>query len=199
MIFLINWLTEFSKVSEVSQGYVTVSQPINYYQNIAIFCFLFYIGQTRMLVLNYLFAKPMTRARYFCAGALEPDSNISHFALSMPIYTHFTSPIRRYADIMVHRLLAATFKTRLNQIRKIPKRPKWIVETVSSIATHCNLQKYHAKKAGDASSDLYLAHYIEQHQPCIEEAVVVDAKERTFDVIVIKTGSVVRLYTNVIY
>lgn len=152
-----------------------------------------------MLVLNYLFAKPMTRARYFCAGAVEPDCDISHFALSMPIYTHFTSPIRRYADIIVHRLLVSTFKKGLNQVRQIPKRPKWIVAAVSSIATNCNLQKYNAKKAGDASSDLHLAHYIEQHQPCIEEAVVVDAKERTFDVIVIKTGSIVRIYTSVIF
>lgn len=152
-----------------------------------------------MLVLNHLFAKPMMRARYFCPGVLGPNCDISHFALSMPIYTHFTSPIRRYADIMVHRLLVAMFKKRLNRIRQIPKSPKWLAENVASIAANCNLQKYNAKKAGDASSDLYLAHYIEQHQPYIEDAVVVDTKERTVDVIIIKTGSVVRVYANVIY
>ena len=55
----------------------------------------------RVMVLNMLCAKPMARAKYFCAGSAEDD--YSHYALNVPLYTHFTSPIRRYADIMVHR------------------------------------------------------------------------------------------------
>lgn len=50
----------------------------------------------------------MTRARYFCAATMESEADYKHYALSIPIYTHFTSPIRRYADVMVHRLLAAS-------------------------------------------------------------------------------------------
>lgn len=56
----------------------------------------------RAMVLNVLCAKPMTRAKYFCADTCE-DDDFQHYALNIPIYTHFTSPIRRYADIMVHR------------------------------------------------------------------------------------------------
>ena len=51
-----------------------------------------------------LCSKPMELARYFCTGLYEPH-DYHHYALNVPLYTHFTSPIRRYPDILVHRLL----------------------------------------------------------------------------------------------
>ncbi|CAH1129026.1 unnamed protein product [Ceutorhynchus assimilis] len=147
-----------------------------------------YKGYCRGIVLNQIFAKAMTRARYFCSGTMADELGYSHYALSVPIYTHFTSPIRRYADIMVHRLLAASLD--------YSDEPNWSKEDVISIAANCNAQKYQAKRAGEASSDLYLAHYIDKRQPFIQDCVVVDVKDRSFDAIVLKTGSMIRVYQN---
>lgn len=46
-------------------------------------------------------------ALYFCSGMLQDQEQFRHYALNVPLYTHFTSPIRRFADVIVHRLLAA--------------------------------------------------------------------------------------------
>ncbi|KAH9913246.1 RNB-domain-containing protein [Fomitopsis serialis] len=48
----------------------------------------------------------MLSAEYFCSGSVSRDT-FGHYGLASPIYTHFTSPIRRYADVLVHRQLSA--------------------------------------------------------------------------------------------
>ena len=44
----------------------------------------------------------MSQAKYFSSSQFAP-SEFLHYGLAAPIYTHFTSPIRRYADVLVHR------------------------------------------------------------------------------------------------
>ncbi|KAM3966197.1 DIS3-like exonuclease 2 [Aphomia sociella] len=141
----------------------------------------------KAMVLNMLVAKPMTRAKYFCAHGCDED-DFRHYALNVPFYTHFTSPIRRYADIMVHRLLAASLRYR--------DVPTWEIDRVRMIAAQCNKQKYNAKKAGELSTELYTLKYIAMNSPFYTEAVVVDVREKYIDVIVVAMGLNRRIFFN---
>lgn len=55
-------------------------------------------GKPEERILSYLMLRSLKQARY-------SEKNAGHFALASPSYTHFTSPIRRYPDLIVHRLL----------------------------------------------------------------------------------------------
>ena len=56
-----------------------------------------------------LLTRTMNQAKYFSSGEFSYQ-DFYHYGLAMEIYTHFTSPIRRYADILVHRLLSAALE-----------------------------------------------------------------------------------------
>ncbi len=61
-------------------------------------------GKPEERILSYLMLRSLKQARY-------SEENVGHFALAASSYTHFTSPIRRYPDLIVHRILKQVLKS----------------------------------------------------------------------------------------
>lgn len=134
--------------------------------------------------LTQMLTRSMQLAQYLSAGAAEDPALLRHYALSVPLYTHFTSPIRRYADIIVHRQLSAAL-----QQQPCPL----LYEHVAEIASVCNRRKQAARKAQDDQALLYLCEYVRQRQPLRMAGVVVSLRESMFEVLVPDFGECVRV------
>ncbi len=87
-----------------------------------------------------------------------PD-NLGHFGLNLARYAHFTSPIRRYADLLVHRALISALG-----LGEDPKKDGLSMEDISDMrdtATHISQTERRAMLAERDSSDRYLAAFME--------------------------------------
>uniref|UniRef100_A0A182PQJ8 DIS3-like exonuclease 2 n=1 Tax=Anopheles epiroticus TaxID=199890 RepID=A0A182PQJ8_9DIPT len=135
-------------------------------------------------VLSVLLAKPMIRAQYYCSAYATTPEHFMHYALAIPMYTHFTSPIRRYADCLVHRALAA--------IIGVDVMPKRSPEELQCLAMICNEKKYNAKCAGEASSLLYFRHWLTAVGEYETDAAVMSYAAHFIEVVLIHSGIVLK-------
>ncbi|KAH8315854.1 hypothetical protein KR067_011338, partial [Drosophila pandora] len=135
--------------------------------------------------LSQLLMKPMARATYFCSEGKSEPSDLWHYALSIPIYTHFTSPIRRYPDIMVHRLLAAALK--------YCPPPGRTPDELHALTKLANERKFNAKLAGDDSGNLYFKRYVRLKQSVYMNAVVMEIFQHMLNVVTLESGHVISI------
>lgn len=148
------------------------------------------------LTLQHLSTRSMLRAKYFCTGLLD-ISKYGHYALNVPLYTHFTSPIRRYADIIVHRELEAVLLAQqAGAEAKFPLDP----ESVSKIAQTCNVKKDAARQAQEQSQHLFLCVLIDdltkRYGPVVRYGTVIGVLDQAFDVLVSEFGVEKRVHVD---
>lgn len=99
-------------------------------------------------LLNLQVLRTMSKAQY----SEEP---LGHFGLALDDYAHFTSPIRRYPDLMVHRMLTAQIKKKpLADLQK--KYGKYVVRA-AKLATQTEIQAMQAERT---CTDFYKAEYV---------------------------------------
>ncbi|XP_048200476.1 DIS3-like exonuclease 2 isoform X2 [Perognathus longimembris pacificus] len=142
----------------------------------------------RKEVLTNMYSRPMQMALYFCSGVLQDQAQFRHYALNVPLYTHFTSPIRRFADVMVHRLLAAALGYR--------EQPDTEPDTIQKQADHCNDRRMASKRVQELSTNLFFAVLVKETGPLESEAMVMGVLNQAFDVLVLRYGVQKRIYCN---
>ncbi len=97
-------------------------------------------GSPEETLINTVLLRTMKQARY-------SHENVGHFGLAAETYTHFTSPIRRYPDLIVHRVLKADMRGKLKDEVYVEKLAAALPES----AIHCSQRE---RKAMEAERDV---------------------------------------------
>ncbi|MFC3041350.1 ribonuclease R [Virgibacillus xinjiangensis] len=107
-------------------------------------------GRPEEMIVNKLMLRSMQQAKY------DPRS-VGHFGLATEFYTHFTSPIRRYPDLIVHRLI----RTYLLEKKLDKKTTQQWKEKMPEIARHTSERERAAVDAERETDDLKKAEYMQ--------------------------------------
>jgi ribonuclease R len=101
-------------------------------------------------LVNRVMLRSMQKAKY-------SDEDVGHFGLSVPHYCHFTSPIRRYPDLQIHRIIKDLLKGEKNLDEKYQNR-------VADVAKQSSLKERNASDAERAVDDYYKLLYISEYE-----------------------------------
>ena len=117
-------------------------------------------------IINLMLLRSMKKAEY-------STTETSHFALGLEHYAHFTSPIRRYPDLIVHRLLDLFFQ---GQLKSKNVKASWN-EKITGWAKHCCATEKRAQEAEREIIKLKLLRHMEEHADKIMVGIITGIQE----------------------
>uniref|UniRef100_A0A0G4G6P6 Ribosomal RNA-processing protein 44 n=1 Tax=Chromera velia CCMP2878 TaxID=1169474 RepID=A0A0G4G6P6_9ALVE len=132
-------------------------------------------------LVRLLTTRCMNQAVYFCTGEVDAQ-DYRHYGLAAELYTHFTSPIRRYADVLVHRLLAAAIG-----LEPVPEQ----LQKKTQVGEQCDLMNQrhrNAQFASRASTELHTYLFFKKKGPTETDSVVIRVRKNGLLVTVPRYG-----------
>lgn len=103
------------------------------------------------LIVSDKVLRTMAKARY-------DENPFGHFGLSLEDYSHFTSPIRRYPDTAIHRILSDAIEN--SDVQFLKKRYEKFVQIAAKTSSDCEVRAMSAERDAD---DCYMAEYLSAH------------------------------------
>jgi ribonuclease R len=138
------------KLEEIARVMKTVS-PIRHPLRMKDFPHLLRMvkGKPEEEIIHYIVLRSLKQARY-------SPVNVGHFGLASPCYTHFTSPIRRYPDLIVQRILCEV----LQKKKMSEKRIQEMGHLLPDLAYHASRMERHADRAENEVIDAMRAWFM---------------------------------------
>ncbi|KXS41421.1 MAG: ribonuclease R, partial [Candidatus Frackibacter sp. T328-2] len=118
-------------------------------------------GEAEERIINTVLLRSMKQAHYAV-------KNIGHFGLAAEYYSHFTSPIRRYPDLAIHRIT----KRVINQGVLGEEQSKRLEDDLSKAANHASIRERKAADAEMESKDLKKVEYMQGKEGEVYEGII---------------------------
>lgn len=108
-------------------------------------------GTKEEMIVSTVMLRSLAKAKYSA-------DNLGHFGLAAKYYCHFTSPIRRYPDLIIHRLIKERLKGQMSN-----KREEYLLSVLPDIAKQCSDRERAADEAERDTEDLKKVEYMREH------------------------------------
>ncbi|KAF9431723.1 exosome catalytic subunit dis3 [Entomortierella beljakovae] len=132
-------------------------------------------------LLRIMTTRCMMQALYFCSGS-KTEGEFKHYGLATNFYTHFTSPIRRYSDVMVHRQLHAAIDSSVSYGSELTDKDT--MDELCGVLNHRNRMAQHASRSSvELFTHIFFKNKVEE-----EEGYVIRILKNAFIVLVPKYG-----------